>query len=249
MNFLNEDGVARLWLHITDKIGKGYESISESLGALASKDKVGKTDLEQSIQESLNKADSALQSAPVTSVNGQIGAVSVNAVPAFSADNNNQILKVINGEPSWGDDYVQPSYLSTNLTNWTKNQFMEAFNDFVKGKAVVAKYGNQRCACISANYEKGLSTYFMEFISGFGGNYYDYYKLSCEDQATSIYVGKESKVPYMPGNPANGYVLTGDGSTASWKALPDFAQMELITVADIDTICGGPVAVANEVKF
>ena len=52
MDFLNEDGVARLWLHIVDKIGKGYESIVDSLGALAKKDTVEKTDLAQSVQES-----------------------------------------------------------------------------------------------------------------------------------------------------------------------------------------------------
>lgn len=45
------------------------------LKALAFKDKVAKTDLANDVQTSLDKADSALQSAPVTSVNGATGEV------------------------------------------------------------------------------------------------------------------------------------------------------------------------------
>lgn len=40
---------------------------------------IPKSDLAQSVQDSLDKADSALQSAPVTSVNGETGAVSLSA--------------------------------------------------------------------------------------------------------------------------------------------------------------------------
>lgn len=47
------------------------------LKALAFKDKVAKTDLADDVQTSLGKADSALQNAPVTSVNGKTGAVTV----------------------------------------------------------------------------------------------------------------------------------------------------------------------------
>lgn len=47
------------------------------LKALAFKDKVAKTDLASDVQASLGKADSALQSAPVTSVNSKTGAVSL----------------------------------------------------------------------------------------------------------------------------------------------------------------------------
>lgn len=50
---------------------------------------IPKTDLAQSVQNSLNKADSALQEAPVTSVNGKTGAVtvtpsSIGAEPSFT---------------------------------------------------------------------------------------------------------------------------------------------------------------------
>lgn len=53
------------------------------LKALAFKDKVDKTDLADDVQTSLGKADSALQSAPVTSVNGQTGDVEVDAGGIF----------------------------------------------------------------------------------------------------------------------------------------------------------------------
>lgn len=48
-------------------------------GSLAFKNKVSKSDLTSDVQTSLGKADSALQSAPVTSVNGQIGDVEISA--------------------------------------------------------------------------------------------------------------------------------------------------------------------------
>ena len=60
------------------------------LGSLAFKSTVAKSDLASDVQTSLGKADSALQSAPVTSVNGQTGAVKVN-VPTVPSTTN--ILK------------------------------------------------------------------------------------------------------------------------------------------------------------
>ena len=59
------------------------------LKALAFKDKVAKTDLANDVQASLGKADSALQSAPVTSVNSKTGAVrSTFYVTVMQGDNN-----------------------------------------------------------------------------------------------------------------------------------------------------------------
>ena len=62
------------------------------LKALAFKDKVDKSDLASDVQTSLGKADSALQSAPVTSVNSKTGAVSLNKsdVGLGSVDNVKQ---------------------------------------------------------------------------------------------------------------------------------------------------------------
>lgn len=80
------------------------------LKALAFKDKVAKTDLAEDVQQSLNKADSALQSAPVTSVNGKTGAVTVN-VPTVPST-----TKPIKGDGSGGlaaavpeTDYASPA--------------------------------------------------------------------------------------------------------------------------------------------
>ena len=53
------------------------------LGTLAFKSSVAKSDLAAGVQASLDKADTALQSAPVTSVNGQTGEVTV-SVPTPS---------------------------------------------------------------------------------------------------------------------------------------------------------------------
>lgn len=53
------------------------------LGSLAFKSTVAKSDLASDVQTSLGKADSALQSAPVTSVNGQIGDVQISADNVF----------------------------------------------------------------------------------------------------------------------------------------------------------------------
>ena len=57
------------------------------LGSLAFKNTVAKSDLADDVQTSLGKADSALQSAPVTSVNGKTGAVtiSVPTVPSTTS--------------------------------------------------------------------------------------------------------------------------------------------------------------------
>lgn len=66
------------------------------LKALAFKDKVAKTDLADDVQTSLGKADSALQIAPVTSVNGKTGAVTV-SVPTVPST-----TKPIKGNGSGG---------------------------------------------------------------------------------------------------------------------------------------------------
>lgn len=75
------------------KIAKWFSD----LGSLAFKSTVAKSDLARDVQTSLGKADSALQSAPVTSVNSKTGAVSlakgdvglgnVDNVKQYSADN------------------------------------------------------------------------------------------------------------------------------------------------------------------
>ena len=66
------------------------------LGSLAFKSTVAKSDLASDVQTSLGKADSALQSAPVTSVNGKTGAVTV-SVPTVPSTTN-----ILKGDGSGG---------------------------------------------------------------------------------------------------------------------------------------------------
>ena len=86
------------------------------LGTLAFKSTVAKSDLASDVQTSLDKADSALQSAPVTSVNGKTGAVTI-SVPTVPSTTN--ILKG-NGSgglaaATRGSDYIA----SGNITKQT----------------------------------------------------------------------------------------------------------------------------------
>lgn len=86
------------------------------LGSLAFKSTVAKSDLASDVQTSLGKADSALQSAPVTSVNGKTGAVTI-SVPTVPSTTN--ILKG-NGSgglaaATRGSDYIA----SGNITKQT----------------------------------------------------------------------------------------------------------------------------------
>ena len=102
-----------------EKLSVLFGKIAKWLGdlkALAFKDKVAKTDLAEDVQQSLDKADSALQSAPVTSVNGKTGAVTV-SVPTVPSTTN-----ILKGDGSGGlvaatrgSDYIA----SGNITKQT----------------------------------------------------------------------------------------------------------------------------------
>lgn len=92
------------------------------LGSLAFKSKVAKADLAEDVQTSLGKADSALQSAPVTSVNGQTGEVTV-SVPDASTTN-----PLMDGTASYGSgttyargNHRHPTDTSRVPTNRTIN--------------------------------------------------------------------------------------------------------------------------------
>lgn len=58
---------------------------------------IPKSDLSSSVQSSLEKAETALQTAPVTSVNGKTGAVTVREVPSVTASDNGKFLRVVSG--------------------------------------------------------------------------------------------------------------------------------------------------------
>ena len=58
---------------------------------------IPKSDLSSSVQSSLEKAETALQTAPVTSVNGETGPVKVREVPSVTAADNGKFLRVVSG--------------------------------------------------------------------------------------------------------------------------------------------------------
>lgn len=58
---------------------------------------IPKSDLSSSVQSSLDKAETALQTAPVTSVNGKTGAVEIRELPSVTPSDNGKFLRVANG--------------------------------------------------------------------------------------------------------------------------------------------------------
>lgn len=60
-------------------------------------DGIPKSDLSSSVQSSLDKAETALQSAPVTSVNGRTGTVEIRELPSVTASDNGKFLCVVSG--------------------------------------------------------------------------------------------------------------------------------------------------------
>lgn len=96
------------------------------LKALAFKDEVAKTDLAKDVQQSLSKADSALQSAPVTSVNNKIGEVTVTEVP--SGGSEGQVLMQTPEGPSWQDLGSSNSVFVAVYGTTTFDEIYEAMN-------------------------------------------------------------------------------------------------------------------------
>ena len=104
LNLISGDSLSRL-------MGK-ISAWLKDLGKLAFKNTVAKSDLASDVQTSLGKADSALQSAPVTSVNGKTGAVTVD-VPTVPSTTS-----LIKGNGSGGlaaatpeTDYASPVFM------------------------------------------------------------------------------------------------------------------------------------------
>lgn len=88
------------------------------LGSLAFKSTVSKSDLAQDVQTSLGKADSALQSAPVTSVDGKTGAVTT------------PMRKVTLAVASWNNSTMQQTVTCTGvLADKTKQMIVCAAVD------------------------------------------------------------------------------------------------------------------------
>ena len=79
---------------------------------------IPKTDLASAVQTSLGKADTALQTAPVSSVNGQTGAVTIN-VPTKTSDLTNDSGYIITESdptvPSWAKASTKPTYTASEV--------------------------------------------------------------------------------------------------------------------------------------
>lgn len=110
---------------MTSKIAKWFADLK----GLAFKDKADKTDLSDTVQASLNKADTALQTAPVTSVNNKTGAVElsasdVGALPSTTAiptktselDNDSGFI-----DSSALDGYAKTTDIPTKTSQLTNN--------------------------------------------------------------------------------------------------------------------------------
>ena len=80
-------------------VNKGYATTAQ-VNAKYTKPESGipKSDLATSVQTSLDKADSALQSAPVTSVNGKTGAVQLEASDVSALPTSTKYVVSVNGE-------------------------------------------------------------------------------------------------------------------------------------------------------
>ncbi len=134
------------------------------LGSLAFKSTVAKTDLANDVQTSLGKADSALQSAPVTSVNGKTGAVTV-SVPTVPST-----TKPIKGDGSGGlaaavaeSDYASPVFMrkvTLTAAGWDSSTKQQT----VACTGIFADNTKQRifCSAVDESYESAWNTCFVQ---------------------------------------------------------------------------------------
>ena len=76
---------------------------------------IPKNDLSSAVQTSLDKADTALQTAPVTSVNSKTGAVSLNASDVNALPDSTTFVSTVNGQS--GDVIVNVPTKTSDLTN------------------------------------------------------------------------------------------------------------------------------------
>ena len=142
------------------------------------------------------------------------------------------------------------SYVNTNLSEWTKQMCEEAYADFNAGKPVVGHIWNNKndlcqAICISAGWDNWESCYYLNFMkeSVYGG--YELHSLWFGGLYTVHYEYKGTKL-HVPDSATKDYVLTGNGSSAEWKALP---KTEAISIDAIDAICNASIYAASEVIF
>lgn len=153
------------------------------LKALAFKDKVAKTDLAEDVQQSLDKADSALQSAPVTSVNGKTGAVTV-SVPTVPSTTS-----LIKGNGSGGlvaatpeTDYASPETMrkvTLTVAGWSSSTKQQT----VAVPGVLADGTKQKVICspVDESYDSAWNTCYVQCV----GHAADSLTFQCDEIPTA----------------------------------------------------------------
>lgn len=108
MSYLDINGLRVFWTKIKSWVtNQGYGTYSKPQQGIP------KTDLENSVQTSLSKADSALQTAPVTSVNSKTGAVSLTASDVGLGNVGN--FKAVSTQSNQGLTVTEKENARTNI--------------------------------------------------------------------------------------------------------------------------------------
>lgn len=153
------------------------------LGSLAFKSTVAKSDLESDVQTSLDKADSALQTAPVTSVNNQTGNVKVN-VPTVPST-----TKLIKGDGSGGlvaatpeTDYASPETMrkvTLTVAGWSSSTKQQS----VAVSGVLADRTKQTVICspVDESYDSAWNTCYVQCV----GHAADSLTFQCDETPTA----------------------------------------------------------------
>ena len=121
---------------------------------------IPKSDLEQSVQNSLNKADTALQEAPVTSVDGSVGVVVTNAVKTTTQTLTNAQKQQARENIGAGTSSFSGNY--NDLTNKpsipTKTSELTNDSNFATVTQVNAKYTKPAGGIPKADLESAVQT-------------------------------------------------------------------------------------------
>ena len=108
MSYLDINGLRVFWTKIKSWVtNQGYGTYSKPQQGIP------KTDLANSVQTSLSKADSALQTAPVTSVNSKTGAVSLTASDVGLGNVGN--FKAVSTQSNQGLTVTEKENARTNI--------------------------------------------------------------------------------------------------------------------------------------
>ena len=151
---------------------------------------IPKSDLSSAVQTSLGKADTALQSAPVTSVNSKTGAVTLSASDVGALPDSTTFVSTVNGQS--GDVTVNVPTKTSDLTN-----------------------------------DSGFIT-------------------ASQAPVTSV-DGKTGEVTVMPSGGTTGQLLTKTATGADWETI-DATDIETSSGVAIKSVSGNPVTIADALQ-